>query len=63
MFNDGIMTVKEFIDYLKIADKMVYRFAYGGKIRGFRVGSTWRFGKDEEYRWIGEQEQNEEDKA
>lgn len=57
MPNDDIMTIKEFANYLKIAEKTAYRFASEGKIPGFKVGSAWRFRKSEIDRWIAEQEQ------
>ena len=62
MPNDDIMTVKKLADYLKIAEKTVYRFASEGKVPGFKVGSAWRFRKSEIDRWISEQEQKGEDK-
>lgn len=52
MTNDEIMTVKELAEYLKIAEKTAYRFASEGKVPGFKVGSAWRFKKDEIDLWI-----------
>jgi excisionase family DNA binding protein len=56
MPHNEIMTVKELVDYLKIAEKTAYRFASEGKVPGFKVGSAWRFRKSEVDRWISEQE-------
>ena len=55
MPNDDIMTVKELADYLKIAEKTAYRFASEGKVQGFKVGSAWRFKKEEIDSWIKRQ--------
>ena len=56
------MTVKELADYLN-AEKTAYRFAFEGKVPGFKAQSARRFRKSEIDRWISEQEQNKEDKA
>ena len=55
MPNDDIMTVKELADYLKIAEKTAYRFASEGKVPCFKVGSAWRFKKEEIDSWIKRQ--------
>lgn len=55
MPNDDIMTVKELADYLKIAEKTAYRFTSEGKVPGFKVGSAWRFKKEEIDAWIKRQ--------
>jgi len=52
MANDDIMTVKELAEYLRIAEKTAYRFVSEGKVPGFKVGSAWRFKKDEVDSWI-----------
>lgn len=55
MSGDEILTVKELADYLKIAEKTAYRFVAEGKIPAFKVGSAWRFKKDEIDAWIKRQ--------
>lgn len=55
MAGDEILTVKELADYLKIAEKTAYRFVAEGKIPAFKVGSAWRFKKDEIDAWIKRQ--------
>lgn len=57
-----ILCVKELADYLKIAEKTAYRFAFEGKVPRFKVGNAWRLRKSEIDRRISEQEQNSEDK-
>ena len=55
--DNEILTIREVAEYLKLADKTVYRLAAEGKIPGFKVGGAWRFRKDELLRWMTEQEQ------
>lgn len=50
------MTIKELADYLKIAEKTLYRLVLQKKIPGFKVGGSWRFRKLEIAGWIKEQE-------
>lgn len=61
MPNEGILTVKELAEFLKIAEKTAYRFASQGKVLGFKIGSAWRFRRSEITRWITEQEQKREE--
>ena len=56
------MTVKEGADYLKIAEKTAYRFASEGKVLGFKVGSAWRFKKEEIDAWIKRQSEGNTEK-
>lgn len=49
------MTIRELAQYLKIAEKTAYRFALEGKIPSFKVGSSWRFHKEEIDIWIKSQ--------
>ena len=55
MADNDIMTMREVAAYLRITEKTAYRFASEGKIPGFRVGSAWRFRKDEIDRWASRQ--------
>jgi excisionase family DNA binding protein len=55
MADNEILTVKELADYLKIAEKTAYRFINEGKIPAFKVGSAWRFKKDQIDAWIASQ--------
>ncbi|MDC9701256.1 MAG: helix-turn-helix domain-containing protein [Alphaproteobacteria bacterium] len=58
MINNDIMTVKELAEYLKIAEKTAYRFVSEGKVPSFKVGSAWRFKKEEIDSWIKAQCRN-----
>ena len=59
MSDEGILTMKDVAEYLKIAEKTAYRFALEDKLPGFKVGGAWRFRKSEIDRWISEQERKE----
>ena len=39
--SDNVLTIKELVDYLKIAEKTIYRLAGSKK----HVGGIWRFRK------------------
>lgn len=52
-----VMTIKELSEYLKMAQKTLYRLASVGKVPGFKVGGAWRFRKSEIDKWIKQQEQ------
>lgn len=49
---DEILTIKEIAEYLKVAEKTIYRLAGSKKLPGFKVGGIWRFRKSEVDRWI-----------
>ena len=50
--DNEILTIREVAEYLKLAEKTVYRLVAEGKIPGFKVGGAWRFKKDEIESWI-----------
>jgi excisionase family DNA binding protein len=50
-----ILTVKEISELLKIHQTTVYRLTKEGRIPAFRIGSEWRFRKDQIVHWIAEQ--------
>jgi excisionase family DNA binding protein len=50
-----ILTVKEVSELLKIHEDTVYKMVKEGRIPAFRVGSDWRFQKDQIVHWIAEQ--------
>ena len=50
-----ILTVKEVSELLKIHEDTVYKMVREGRIPAFRVGSDWRFQKDQIVHWIAEQ--------
>ena len=52
----SLMTVEELARYLRMKKVTIYKHAQGGKLPGFKVGSTWRFKKSTIDRWIEAQE-------
>lgn len=52
---DEIMTLKEVAEYLKVAEKTVYRLVADGKLPGFKVGGSWRFKRVDIDAWIAAQ--------
>ena len=52
---DQIMTVKDVASYLKLNERTVYRMATAATMPAFKVGTSWRFRKDEIDTWIEQQ--------
>ena len=50
-----IMTVKDVASYLKLNERTVYRMATSAKIPAFKVGTSWRFKREDIEKWIEEQ--------
>ena len=50
-----ILTVKEVSELLKIHEDTVYKMVKEGRIPAFKIGSDWRFQKDQIVHWIAEQ--------
>ena len=42
-----ILTTKELSKYLKLTKVTIYKYLSEGKIPGFKVGSRWRFDKEQ----------------
>ena len=42
-----LLTTKELAEYLKLTAVTIYKNAKEGKIPGIKVGSRWRFDKDQ----------------
>lgn len=55
MDKTAIFTIKEVAEYLKLAEKTVYRLVAEGTIPGFKVGGSWRFRKQEIDAWVKQQ--------
>jgi excisionase family DNA binding protein len=43
MAAEEMLTLKEVADYLKLTEGTLYRLTQEGKLRGFKVGNSWRF--------------------
>jgi len=53
-----VLTVHELAEYLRVHQTTVYRLLREGKLPAFRVGSNWRFNREEIERWMIEQKRN-----
>jgi excisionase family DNA binding protein len=60
---DDILTLKELSDYLKVAEKTLYGYAREGRIPAMKIGSAWRFRKDEIEAWLDEQRRETEESS
>lgn len=54
-----ILTITEVAEYLKVAERTLYRLAAAKKIPAFKVGGTWRFSRAEIDSWIKQQSMGE----
>lgn len=52
---NGIMTIGEVADYLKVTERTIYRLAAAKKIPAFKVGGSWRFSRADIDIWIKQQ--------
>lgn len=50
-----ILTITEVADYLKVAERTLYRLAAARKVPAFKVGGTWRFVRSDIDKWIKQQ--------
>jgi excisionase family DNA binding protein len=50
-----VLTVKEVSELLKIHQTTVYKMIRESRIPAFKIGSDWRFQKDQIVRWMIEQ--------
>ena len=50
--NHEIMTVRELAVYLHCHSSTIYRLLRAGKLPAFRVGSDWRFDRDQIDKWM-----------
>ncbi len=39
----ALMTFKEAMDFLRVSRSTLYRLMWSGQLRGYKVGSAWRF--------------------
>ena len=60
---DDILTLDEMAAYLKAGKRTIYRLVADKKIPAFKLGSTWRFRKQDIDRWIAAQSTDVEDSA
>ncbi len=58
-----IWTITEVAEYLKVAERTLYRLVAAKKIPAFKVGGTWRFSKTEIEQWIKRQSRDASSKV
>lgn len=46
------LTVKQVAEYLQLSTMMVYKLAQNGEIPAAKIGSSWRFDRDEVDEWL-----------
>lgn len=49
---DKLMTLEEVADYLRLSKDTIYRMAHAGTIPASKVGTQWRFRREDVDRWI-----------
>ena len=54
-----LLTTKELAEYLKLTEVTIYKYANEGKIPGIKVGSRWRFDKDQIDELLRREEEND----
>jgi excisionase family DNA binding protein len=45
--DDALLTFKEAMSYLRVSRSTLYRLMWSGQLTGHKVGSTWRFYRDD----------------
>jgi len=45
--NDALLTFKEAMSYLRVSRSTLYRLMWSGQLTGHKVGSTWRFYRED----------------
>ncbi len=45
--DDVLLTFKEAMNYLRVSRSTLYRLMWSGQLTGHKVGSTWRFYRDD----------------
>lgn len=51
---DDILTIEEVAKYLRVSERTVYDWAQKGEIPGGKIGTVWRFKRDEIERWVND---------
>ncbi|MGP1588225.1 MAG: PTS sugar transporter subunit IIA [Treponemataceae bacterium] len=51
---DDILTIEEVAKYLRVSERTVYDWAQKGEIPSGKIGTVWRFKKNEIERWVNE---------
>jgi excisionase family DNA binding protein len=54
--NRPVLTARDLSNYLRVHPSTVYRLLKSGQLPAFRVGSDWRFNREQIDRWRFERE-------
>ncbi len=49
-----ILTIEEVARYLRVSERTVYEWAQKGEIPAGKIGTVWRFKKDDIESWVDE---------
>ncbi len=51
--DDVLLTFKEAMSYLRVSRSTLYRLMWSGQLTGHKVGSTWRFYREDLHACVG----------
>lgn len=51
---NNIMTIEEVAAYLRVSERTVYDWASKGELPGGKIGTSWRFRRDDIEHWVNE---------
>ena len=51
---EDILTIEEVAKYLRVSERTVYDWAQKGEIPAGKIGTVWRFKKNDSERWVNE---------
>jgi PTS system nitrogen regulatory IIA component len=54
LFMHEIMTIDEVAEYLRVSERTVYDWAQKGELPGGKLGTTWRFKRNDIERWVND---------
>jgi PTS system nitrogen regulatory IIA component len=54
MIDDDILTIDEVAKYLRVSERTVYDWAQTGEIPSGKIGTVWRFKKDDIEKWVND---------
>jgi PTS system nitrogen regulatory IIA component len=54
LFVDDILTLDEVAKYLRVSERTVYTWAQRGELPAGKIGTEWRFKKDEIEQWVNQ---------
>ncbi len=57
---EGVLTIAELSEYLKIPLSTLYKLAQEGRLPGQKVGRHWRFRKEAIDRWLESQSDSDD---